>query len=284
MVIQEEVEVKEDAPAREFMVPPRDLEASARDLEAEFDKLFQPYADDEGIKKEDIDYDLREAQGSFSKLRKKGRHEKPEGQRLQKKTDFERLVEVSDLISAKSISNGQSSIQELRSEIDKVLRPAWGKSRDDIHDELVKARERMTALHNNGLDGISTEADELQRRITDLDRLVELSGVLSAERNPLSRTWKICVTTLCNLTPRSRVLVTRARNTMTMLVVMDLLTPMSMLTQINHDVIFCDQRQELQSHYMSTQLTCPNTIPLEYRQRPLFTLTIYVTTLISIFV
>ena len=176
MVIQEEVEAQE-VEAKE--------DAPALDLEAEFDKLFQPYAKYSGITKDEIDDELREAQESFSKLRKKGRHETPEGQELQKKIDdFERLVELRDLIiSAKNTSNGQSWIQELRSEIDKVLRPASGKSRDDINDELVNARERIATLRSNGLDGISTEVDELQRRITDLDRLVELSGVLSAERN-----------------------------------------------------------------------------------------------------
>ena len=177
MVIQEEVEAQE-VEAKE--------DAPALDLEAEFDKLFQPYANYSGIEKDEIDDELREAQESFSKLRKKGRHETPEGQELQKKIDdFERLVELRDLINT---SNDQSWIQELRSEIDKVLRTineidASGKSRDDLHNELVKARERIATLRSNGLDGISTEVDELQRRITDLDRLVELSGVLSAERN-----------------------------------------------------------------------------------------------------
>ena len=92
MIAQEEVDAKDDAPALS-------LETPALNLEDEFDKIFQPYAEDAGITKEEIDDELREARSRFSKLENKGCHEKPEGRRLREKiVDLIRLVELRNLI------------------------------------------------------------------------------------------------------------------------------------------------------------------------------------------
>ena len=106
MVAQEEVDAKDDAPA---LSP----ETAALNLEDEFGKIFQPYAEDAGITKEEIDDELREARSRFSKLKNKGRHETPEGRRLRKKIgDFARLVALRDLINLDENTSKETGVSD----------------------------------------------------------------------------------------------------------------------------------------------------------------------------
>ena len=85
IILQQEVEPEVDAPARE----------------AEFANLFQPYAVEMGITKQDIDDELVEAQGRLDKLREKGREETRSGKKVQKQIDdFTRLVALRRLMES----------------------------------------------------------------------------------------------------------------------------------------------------------------------------------------
>ena len=58
-----------------------------------------------------------------------------------------------------------------------------GITKHDLDEELADAQDRMTDLHNKGRHD-TQEGTALQQKITDLNRLVELRGLIMEKNAP----------------------------------------------------------------------------------------------------
>ena len=113
----------------------------------------------------------------MAKLRSKGRHSKA---LLRQIADFERLVELRDLMLAKNAPD----TQKLQSEFYNLLLPYAedsGVKKEDIDEELFDAREQMAKLCSKG-----RHSKALLRKIADFERLVRLRDLMvsSAQTGP----------------------------------------------------------------------------------------------------
>lgn len=150
-----------------------------QELQSEFDRLLRPYAEDWAVAEDDIDDELRDAQERMTKLREKGRHNKFLHQKI---TDFERLVELRDLLRNPPSVEGTEALGSKCDDVSRAHTEVTGACDEpkDHHDSAdgggfvgtygaVGTGHHVTALAGSNGDGDNDNHVETVDRGTDIE-------------------------------------------------------------------------------------------------------------------